>query len=167
MLQKFDSDEVSDKAIFHQNGIVCITAQFGVLSHLKKSSNDRGTCQRLMCGVAWWKRSHHWTFFLSRSNRDTPFLPEHVRTLDGAKTSLWCMAEGGDSAPTFWKHCPSVFKRTLSEQVDCKMRFPSMDPKMTGLNTIGRFFWVIWGISSIRRKLQIFELCSIAHHWRQ
>jgi hypothetical protein len=60
--QNIDSDEIfldsvclSDEATFLSNGIMNITAEFGVVSHLKYLSNINGICQRLKCEVAWWK----------------------------------------------------------------------------------------------------------------
>jgi hypothetical protein len=41
--------------------------------------------------------------------------------------------------PTFWKLSPSVFKLTLSEQMDWKERFPNMALKTTRPNSNGLF----------------------------
>jgi hypothetical protein len=59
ILQKTHSDEIfldsvcfSDEATLILNGIVNITAEFGVVSDLKDLSNINGICQRLNCEVA-------------------------------------------------------------------------------------------------------------------
>jgi hypothetical protein len=51
------------------------------------------------------------------------------------------MFPAGWNVQTFWKHSPSVFKRTLSEEMDWKRQFHSMAPKITRPNATGRFFW--------------------------
>jgi hypothetical protein len=51
------------------------------------------------------------------------------------------MVPSGWSAPTLSKNCPSAFKRTLSERVDWKKRFPSMAPKITRLTQLDFFLW--------------------------
>jgi hypothetical protein len=49
------------------------------------------------------------------------------------------LVHGGWSTPIVWKHCLSVFKRIVSEQMDWKRWFPSMAHKTTRPNTTGRF----------------------------
>jgi hypothetical protein len=88
-----------------------ITEEFGVVSHFKRLSNIRGTHQRLTCVVASREIASFKLFFVSGSNHDEPFAPEHIRTLHSATNTLWLQQE--EAPPIFWKYYPSVIKRKV------------------------------------------------------
>lgn len=110
MLQKIDGDEIfldsvcfSDEATHWMVLQRDIIAEFVVINNFRNYWTPEGhTKDHVM-----WRdeRSHHWTFSLSESKCDKPFISEHLRTLHSYTISLWCMVPAGWSTPKSWKHC--------------------------------------------------------------
>lgn len=116
------------------------------------------------------KRSHHWTFFLSGSNHNKPFIPEHVRTVHSAAI-LVIHGSSRMNSPTFWKRFPSVFKWTFSDQVDWKRRFSGTVPRSMHLTLLDPFLYCLLGenctslmsVTSHNRHLQ--QWLNMSQDW--
>jgi hypothetical protein len=52
-----------------------ITAELGIVSHIKKLMNITGTNKMLTYGVTWWKFISLGAFFLSGNECEKPFIP--------------------------------------------------------------------------------------------
>jgi hypothetical protein len=105
------------------------------------------------------ERLHHWTFFLSGSNCDKPFIPGHVRTLHSATFALWGMIPTGLRTPIFWKYSLSVFRWMLFKHMVWNRWFTSMDSKVTKSNNNGLFHMK----NNIYRK-KTAALWPLPHH---
>jgi hypothetical protein len=97
------------------------------------------------------------------SSSSKPSVSGHVRTLRSAMTALWCMFAPRWSHPHFGNFVHQFLDECFPSKRIGKGRFPSMAFKIARQIYHRPFSsGVMWRIKSIRRKLQIFDICDNA-----